>query len=49
MAESQHIDLLQDIALDASEKRADLGMAVFVQNKATGEMLQALHHPACLS
>jgi len=49
VAGSHHIDLRQDIALDASRKRADLGMAVFVQNKATGEMLQALHHPACLS
>ncbi|MGB4765610.1 MAG: DUF1223 domain-containing protein [Rugosibacter sp.] len=44
-----HIDLRQDIALDASWKRADLGMAVFVQNKATGEILQALQHPACPS
>jgi len=49
MAGSQHIDLRQDIALDASGKRADLGMAVFVQNKATGEILQALQHPACPS
>ncbi|MCX7148845.1 MAG: DUF1223 domain-containing protein [Rhodocyclales bacterium] len=44
-----HLRLQQQIALDAGWKRADLGVVVFVQDKASGEILQALQRPACLS
>ncbi|MBK9022284.1 MAG: DUF1223 domain-containing protein [Sulfuritalea sp.] len=39
--------LRQQIALEAGWKRADLGVVVFVQNKASGEILQALQRHAC--
>lgn len=39
--------LRQQIALDAGWKRADLGVVVFVQDKASGEILQALQRHAC--
>lgn len=39
--------LRQQIALDADWKRADLGVAVFVQDKASGEIVQALQRHAC--
>ncbi|MBI5899271.1 MAG: DUF1223 domain-containing protein [Rhodocyclales bacterium] len=39
--------LRQQIALDAGWKRADLGVAVFVQDKASGEILQAVQRHAC--
>ena len=39
--------LRQQIALEAGWKRADLGVVVFVQNKASGEILQALQRHTC--
>jgi len=39
--------LRQEFALDADWKRADLGVAAFVQDKTTGEILQAVQRPAC--
>lgn len=39
--------LRQQIALDADWKRADLGVTVFVQDKASGEILQAVQRHAC--
>lgn len=39
--------LRQQIALEAGWKRADLGVVVFVQDKASGEILQALQRHAC--
>jgi hypothetical protein len=41
--------LRQQIVLEAGWKRADLGVAVFVQDKASGEILQALQRHACIS
>lgn len=41
--------LRQEIALNPGWKPADLGVAAFVQNKASGEILQALQRPACSS
>ncbi len=41
--------LRRDIALDADWKRTDLGVAVFVQDKASGEIVQALQRHACPS
>ncbi len=41
------LSLRQKIALEADWKRADLGVAVFVQDKATGEIVQALQRHAC--
>lgn len=41
------LSLRQQIALDAGWKRADLGVVVFVQDKASGEILQALQRHAC--
>jgi hypothetical protein len=39
--------LRQQIALEAGWKRADLGVVVFVQDKASGEILQALQRHTC--
>jgi hypothetical protein len=39
--------LRQQIALEAGWKRADLGVAAFVQDRGNGEILQALQRPAC--
>ena len=41
------VSLRQQIALEPGWKRADLGVAVFVQDKATGEILQALQRHSC--
>ena len=41
------LSLRQKIALEADWKRAALGVAVFVQDKATGEVVQALQRHAC--
>ena len=41
------IVLRQEIALEADWKPADLGLAAFVQDKATGEILQALQRHGC--
>jgi hypothetical protein len=41
------LSLRQQIALDAGWKRADLGVVAFVQDKASGEILQALQRHAC--
>ena len=41
------LSLRQEIALDAGWKRADLGVVAFVQDKASGEILQALQRHAC--
>jgi len=41
------LSLRQQIALEAGWKRADLGVVVFVQDKASGEILQALQRHAC--
>lgn len=41
------VSLRQKIALAADWKRADLGVAVFVQDKASGEIVQALQRHAC--
>ena len=43
------VSLRQQIALEPAWKRADLGVAVFVQDKATGEILQAVQRHACSS
>jgi len=43
------LSLRRQIALDAGWKRADLGVVVFVQDKASGEILQALQRPTCSS
>lgn len=42
-----YLALRQQIALDADWKRADLGVTVFVQDRASGEILQALQRHAC--
>lgn len=42
-----HLSLRRQIALDAGWKRADLGVAVFVQDKNSGEILQALQRHSC--
>ncbi len=39
--------LRQQIALEAGWKRVDLGVVAFVQDKASGEILQALQRHAC--
>lgn len=39
--------LRQQIALDADWKRVDLGVAAFVQDRASGEIVQALQRQAC--
>jgi hypothetical protein len=39
--------LRQEIVLEPGWKRADLGVAVFVQDRATGEIVQALQRHAC--
>ena len=41
--------LRQEIALQADWKRADLGVAAFVQDRASGEIVQALQRHACPS
>ncbi|MCX7156339.1 MAG: DUF1223 domain-containing protein [Rhodocyclales bacterium] len=41
------LSLHQELALDAGWKRADLGVVVFVQDRASGEILQALQRHAC--
>ena len=41
------LSLRQQIALDAGWKRADLGVVAFVQDKASGEILQALQRHVC--
>lgn len=41
------LTLRQEIALEPDWKRADLGVAAFVQDRATGEILQALQRHAC--
>ncbi|MCF8199100.1 MAG: DUF1223 domain-containing protein [Sulfuritalea sp.] len=41
--------LHQQFKLDAGWKRADLGVAAFVQNRINGEILQALQRPLCQS
>ena len=41
------LSVRQQIALDAGWKRADLGVVVFVQDKASGEILQALQRHIC--
>jgi hypothetical protein len=41
------LSLRQLIALNAGWKRADLGVVVFVQDKASGEILQALQRHIC--
>ena len=41
------LSLRQQIALDAGWKAADLGVVVFVQDRASGEILQALQRHAC--
>lgn len=41
------LSLHQQIALEAGWKRADLGVVAFVQDKASGEILQALQRHAC--
>lgn len=43
------LTLHQEIALNPDWKPADLGVAAFVQNKTSGEILQALQRPACPS
>ncbi|MDP2824321.1 MAG: DUF1223 domain-containing protein [Sulfuritalea sp.] len=37
----------QQIALEADWKRVDLGVAAFVQDKASGEIVQALQRHTC--
>lgn len=39
--------LRQEFALEPDWKRADLGVAAFVQDRATGEIVQALQRHAC--
>jgi len=41
------VSLRQQLALDAGWKRADLGVVVFVQDKNSGEILQALQRHSC--
>lgn len=41
------LSLRRSIPLEADWKRADLGIVAFVQNKASGEILQALQRHAC--
>ena len=41
------LSLRQQIALDPGWKRGDLGVVVFVQDQASGEILQALQRHAC--
>lgn len=41
------VALRRQIALDPAWKRADLGVAVFVQDQGTGEILQALQRHGC--
>jgi len=41
------LSLRQQIALNPDWKRADLGLVVFVQDKASGEILQSLQRHAC--
>ncbi len=41
------LSLRQQIALEAGWKRADLGVVAFVQDQASGEILQALQRHAC--
>ena len=41
------VSLRQQIALEPAWKRADLGVVAFVQDKTTGEILQALQRHAC--
>lgn len=43
------VSLRRIIPLEADWKRADLGIAAFVQDKASGEILQALQRHACTS
>jgi hypothetical protein len=42
-----HLSLRHHVALEAGWKRADLGLAAFVQDKASGEILQALQRHIC--
>jgi hypothetical protein len=39
--------LRQQIALEVGWKRVDLGVVAFVQDRASGEILQALQRHAC--
>ncbi len=41
------LSLRQTVALEAGWKRADLGVAAFVQDKSSGEILQALQQHFC--
>jgi hypothetical protein len=41
------LSLRQQIPLEADWKRADLGVVAFVQDKKSGEILQALQRHAC--
>lgn len=41
------LSLQQQIALEPGWKRADLGVVAFVQNKSSGEIVQALQRHAC--
>jgi hypothetical protein len=41
------LSLRQQIALDPGWKRADLGIVAFVQDKSSGEIVQALQRHAC--
>ncbi len=43
------VSLRRQIALEPGWKRADLGVAAFVQDKVTGEILQAVQRHACSS
>ncbi len=43
------VSLRQQVTLEPGWKRADLGVAAFVQDKATGEILQAVQRHACSS
>jgi hypothetical protein len=47
LSKEGRLSLRQQIALEADWKRADLGVVAFVQDKASGEILQALQRPAC--
>lgn len=42
-----HLALRQQIALEPGWKPADLGVAAFVQDRNSGEILQALQRPVC--
>jgi hypothetical protein len=44
---SGRLALRREIALEPVWKRADLGVVVFVQDRATGEVVQALQRHAC--